>query len=91
VERAKPERGIEVDDALGLQMISIRLPKKMIEDLKFIAKLNGTGYQPLIRNLCDRFVEHEIKAMIREAQARREQEAKLQSELEKEDSPKKAA
>lgn len=39
-----------VDRALGLQLISIRLPAAMIEDYKMIAKLRGSLYQPLIRH-----------------------------------------
>jgi uncharacterized protein (DUF4415 family) len=73
-KRATPEKEIEVDAALGLQLISIRLQKKMIEDLKFIAKAHGVGYQPLIRDILDRFIAHEVKAIVREVQSRREQE-----------------
>jgi predicted DNA binding CopG/RHH family protein len=39
----------EMDDAQGLQAISIRLKKDLIEDFKFIAKHHGMGYQPLMR------------------------------------------
>lgn len=52
-----------VDDALGLQLISIRLQKSLIEDLKWIAKLNGIGYQPLIRQVLTRFVNAEKKLL----------------------------
>ena len=38
-----------INDALGLQMISIRLPKSVIEDFKVIAQIEGVGYQSLMR------------------------------------------
>lgn len=57
-----------VDDMLALQMISIRLQKSMIQDLKNIAKVNNLGgYQPLIRRILERFVEAELKAIARDA------------------------
>lgn len=59
-----------VDDMLALQMISIRLQKSMIQDLKDIAKANKLGgYQPLIRRVLERFVEAEMKSIAREAMA----------------------
>lgn len=82
VKRAALEKESEVDSALGLQLISIRLQKKMIDDLKFIAKAHGVGYQPLIRDILDRFVVHEYKAIVRDAQARRGQEEKERLETE---------
>ena len=53
----------EVDDALGLQPISIRLPKGLIEDMKLIAQKEGLGYQPLIRRVLLRFAEMEFRSM----------------------------
>lgn len=73
-KRATPEKETEVDLALGLQLISIRLQKRMIEELKFIAKAHGVGYQPLIRDILDRFIVCEVKEIVREVQARRERE-----------------
>lgn len=59
-----------VDDMLALQMISIRLQKSMIQDLKNIAKINNLGgYQPLIRRVLERFIEAEMKAIARDAMA----------------------
>ena len=56
-----------VDDMLALQMISIRLQKSMIQDLKNIAQVNNLGgYQPLIRRVLERFIEAEMKAIARE-------------------------
>lgn len=56
-----------LDDAMDMQMISIRLQKKLIENLKAIAKHNGIGYQPLIRQLLTRFVISELKKMMNDA------------------------
>lgn len=56
-----------VDEMLALQMISIRLQKSMIQDLKNIAKMHKLGgYQPLIRRVLERFVEAEMKSIARE-------------------------
>jgi hypothetical protein len=46
-----------LNQALDLHPISIRLQKSLVEDLKQIAKANGLGYQPLIRQILTRFVE----------------------------------
>ncbi len=56
----------QVDEALDLQAISIRLQKSLIEDFKFIATLNGLGYQPLMRQVLTRFVDCEKKRILRE-------------------------
>jgi hypothetical protein len=58
--------GEEVDEALALQLISIRLPRKLIADLKLIADREGLGYQPLARRVLMRFVEAEFRAMAHE-------------------------
>lgn len=56
-----------LDDALELQMISIRLQKSLIEELKLIAQLNGgIGYQPLIRQVLKRFVHAELKKIAKD-------------------------
>lgn len=73
VEHAKPvsnEHASAVDDALGLQMISIRLQKSLIDDLKYLAEREGLGYQPLIRRVLCRYVAFEYKSIAREQFAR---------------------
>lgn len=50
----------------NLQLISIRLPKDLIDDLKLIAKDQGMGYQALTREVLKRFVAAEKRAMYRE-------------------------
>ncbi|RJG02027.1 hypothetical protein [Noviherbaspirillum sedimenti] len=60
-KRAPKEIEQQVDDALCLQAISIRLNKELIEDFKFIAKHHGIGYQPLMRDALKRFADAEYK------------------------------
>ncbi|MBC8950174.1 BrnA antitoxin family protein [Xenorhabdus sp. TS4] len=55
-----------INEALDLQPISIRLNKSLIEDLKMIADLNGLGYQPLIRQVLNRFANSEKKRILTE-------------------------
>lgn len=71
VRPATREMGKAVDAALGLQLISMRLQKSLIEDLKDIAALNGIGYQPLMRQILTRFVDGERRRINREAAADR--------------------
>lgn len=73
---ASPETTQAINDALGLQMISIRLPKSVIEDFKVIAQIEGVGYQPLMRTALVRFAECEAKRVMREYAAQRESEKK---------------
>ncbi len=58
----------QVDEALGLKMISIRLPEQLIDDFKTIAAVSGgMGYQTLMRQVMKRFVNAELKRLAREA------------------------
>jgi predicted DNA binding CopG/RHH family protein len=54
-------KSASTDDALGLQMISIRLPKDLIETFKLIGAMHGVGYQPLMRTTLQRFADSELK------------------------------
>jgi predicted DNA binding CopG/RHH family protein len=60
VRRSAAEAEQNVDEALGLQMVSLRLQKQLVEQLKFIAMYRGIGYQPLVRDLLNRFVRAEL-------------------------------
>jgi uncharacterized protein (DUF4415 family) len=51
----------EIDDALGLQMISIRLDKELIDMFKLLGSKYQMGYQPLMREALKRFVDGELK------------------------------
>lgn len=55
-----------LNESMELQMISIRIQKGLLEDLKYIAQINGLGYQPLIKQALRRFAECEKKRIIRE-------------------------
>lgn len=76
----------DIDEAAELKLISIRLQKHLIEDMKMIAKLNGIGYQPLIRQIITRFVNAEKKAILRD-----QYKHKMEEEVETEDCEKIAA
>ena len=64
---ADKNRGSQIDDALGLQMISIRLEKDLIESYKLLGTKYDMGYQPLMREALKRFVEGEFKLIASEA------------------------
>ena len=61
--KTTPEQQTALDESLGLQMISIRLSKALIEDFKFIADANGLKYQTLMRQTLARFAEAEKRQM----------------------------
>ena len=62
--RVPPELEAEVDRALAMKLISMRLPVPMIEALKAIAHHHGIGYQPMVRDLLGRFIASEIPAIL---------------------------
>ena len=59
VRKASPEHEKSLDDKLDLQIISIRLQKNLIEDLKELAGEDGLGYQPYIRQILTHHVRNE--------------------------------
>ncbi|WP_368640449.1 hypothetical protein ABRZ04_04340 [Castellaniella ginsengisoli] len=56
----------QVEDALAMQMISIRLPKHIIKLFKALAQIEGIGYQPLMREALTRFAEGEARHVVME-------------------------
>lgn len=56
--KVSSEREEAVDDALGLQLVSIRLQKTLINTLKKIALEEGIGYQTYIRQLLTQHVKN---------------------------------
>lgn len=63
VQVAADELTAGIDEASGTQLISIRLRQSSIDDLKAIALLNkNIGYQTLIKQILQRFIECEKKA-----------------------------
>ena len=71
----------KLGDRLGLDPISIRFPKELVRDLKALAQVNGMRYQPLIREICRRFVESEKKALRADMARRRREELEEQRRL----------
>ena len=59
----RPMNKPQIDNALGLQLISIRLQHDLINKLKMIAERHQVGYQPLIRDLLNRFATSEIRCI----------------------------
>lgn len=59
---ADMERAIE--ESLGMQSISIRLPKNLIEAYKLIAAHHGVGYQPLMRDILQRFAPEGLREVM---------------------------
>lgn len=64
VRQAPKDLERQIDEAQGLQAISIRLDKELIDKFKQIAKIHGMGYQPLMREALKRFAEAEIKVIL---------------------------
>ena len=56
----------QVDEAIAMQPISIRLPKSLIETFKLLGQEHGLGYQPLMRRVLTRFAETEMKRILNE-------------------------
>jgi hypothetical protein len=75
-----PDMDKAVDEALGLQPISIRLQKSLLDNLKALAQLNGIGYQPLVRQILTRWVDCELKDMLRERLAHEQAQGALTAE-----------
>jgi hypothetical protein len=67
--RLDQSQSAKQDEGLDLQLISIRMPRMLIDDLKKIAKLNNMGYQPLARQALTRFVTSELKRIARDSMA----------------------
>ncbi len=65
-----------IDEVMDLQMISIRLQKTLLADLKQIATVNGIGYQPLMKQILKRFVDSEMRRMANECMIDRIKEEK---------------
>jgi predicted DNA binding CopG/RHH family protein len=59
VRKASTEHEKSLDDKMDLQIISIRLQKSLIDDLKELAGEDGLGYQPYIRQLLTHHVRNE--------------------------------
>ncbi len=73
-KHAKPisrEEDKNLDDSMGLQLLTIRLQKELIEQFKELAKIEGIGYQPLMRQVLTRYAR-ENEQRLRAVGAKRE-------------------
>jgi len=74
-EHARPaseEQQHALDEATGLQLLSIRMPKVLIEQVKQLAKIEGIGYQPYMRKVITQHVrenEHKLEHLLTPAEA----------------------
>ena len=50
----------DLQKSIQLQAISLRMQKDILENLEFIAKYHGIGYQPLIKQILKRFVDQKL-------------------------------
>jgi predicted DNA binding CopG/RHH family protein len=64
VQRVPADVEQQIEESLGMQMISIRLDKSLIESYKLLAAFHGVGYQPLMRDALKRFADGELKAIV---------------------------
>lgn len=77
---ATVEQEQAIDEAMGLQMISIRLQRSLLTNLKAIARYHGVGYQPLIRDLLNRFAKSETQDILRAIEKQHLELQKMESE-----------
>lgn len=66
VQVVDPVDSAQIDELVGLQPISIRLEKALIEDFKMIAAIHGLSYQPLMRQALRRFADGEKRRILQE-------------------------
>ena len=71
---------VMIDEALELQSISIRMPKGLLDDLKRIATIHSTGYQPLMKQVLQRFVTCEMKQILRDTADKAKARSVIESE-----------
>lgn len=84
----------QINESLGLQPISIRLEKSLVEDFKTIATINGLGYQTLMRQALKRFAECEMKRILGDLAAetkKRRAAAEAAAQAQQDDPPKRPA
>lgn len=77
----------DLHEAAGMKAVSIRMPIEMIQAYKYIAAHHGIGYQPLMRDILQRFLPEGLKEVNRVEVARADASSKRLDEL----SDKKAA
>lgn len=60
----------ELEQAMAMKLVSIRLPVELIEALKMIAEHHEIAYQPMIRDLLTRFARSEFKQIMLDMDAK---------------------
>ena len=80
---APAELEAAIDASLGLQAISIRLPKSLIDAYKLIAAHHGIGYQPLMRDILQRFIPEGLKEVMEHHAEKADEAAHRMDELRK--------
>ena len=78
----------QVDEAIAMQPISIRLPKSLVETFKLLGQRHGLGYQPLMRRVLIRWAEAEMKLVLNESVA---EQRRTVERADEDDGPPKAA
>ena len=69
-----------IDASLSLHPVSIRLERSLIANLKLISRYRGVAYQPLIRDLLNRFMVSELKDIAKEMEAEQNKKKKAGGE-----------
>lgn len=54
----------ELENALELVPITLRLQKKLVEDLKRLSASDGLGYQPFVRQILTQYVREHAKPKV---------------------------
>lgn len=87
IKVASEDQSLQLDNALGLKTIAIRLPINMIEAYKLIATHHGVGYQPLMRDILQRWVKEGLREVMAAQEKRSDEAEKRVSELSTKESP----
>lgn len=74
---APAEHQSELDAAIGLRAISIRVPSELIDQYKAAAHLLGLGYQPLMRDAMQRMIHTYLSEASKELEAKLEAASKV--------------
>lgn len=82
VRRSNPDRERDIENAAQLQMISVRLPKDLIYQLKAIAEIRGVGYQPLMRDMLAKFARSELLLIAKERIEKEQEEQMIAATME---------
>ena len=76
---APAELEAAIDAALGMKAISIRMPTQLVDAYRLIAAHHGIGYQPLMRDILQRWVKEGLKEVL-DHQTKKADEAEVRIE-----------